>query len=196
LIGVEPEVVQRAVANRVRVLIRRKSFRAPRDRGWVGGISIPWDAAIAGVSYRAIMRKAGMLRWRMKPDVSDIDSRSYWHGERLNRPIEVLVIERVLIVPDASIGAGHLPADKPNAIGARNRFDLIYHRICPSHNGWLLSMGGAHGTKTERLVDSGYGELLVGSVVIHVALPRMGLAPGVFMRDDVFRFSKIGRPRV
>ena len=32
---------------------------------------------------------------------------------------------------------------------------------------------------------------LVRSVVVHVALARMTLAPGVFVRDDVFRFGKI-----
>ena len=32
---------------------------------------------------------------------------------------------------------------------------------------------------------------LVGSIVVHVALARMTLAPGVFVRDDVFRFGKI-----
>jgi hypothetical protein len=47
------------------------------------------------------MRNAGLLRWRMKLDVADIDSGSQGYTEGLNRPIEVLVIERVIIVPDA-----------------------------------------------------------------------------------------------
>jgi hypothetical protein len=38
--------------------------------------------------------------------------------------------------------------------------------------------------------------LLVGSVVKHVALVRVGLAPGAFMRDDVIRFGKIGGTRI
>ena len=37
----------------------------------------------------------------MKSDVSDVDSRSNRHAERLDGAIEVLVIERVFIVPDA-----------------------------------------------------------------------------------------------
>ena len=57
----------------------------------------------------------------------------------------------------------------------------------------MLSHGGAHGTKTERLIDSGYAVVTLRSVVIHVALVRMTLAPSAFVRDDVIRFSKIGR---
>ena len=38
--------------------------------------------------------------------------------------------------------------------------------------------------------------LTVGNVVIHVALARMTLAPGVFVWDHVLRFGKIGRTRV
>ena len=60
----------------------------------------------------------------------------------------------------------------------------------------MLSMGGAYATKTKGLVDSGYAVPTVRSVVIHVALVRMTLAPGAFVRDDVIRFSKIGRPRI
>ena len=152
MIGVEPEIVKRAVANCIRVLIRRKSFRTPCDRGWVGGVNIPWRAAIPGVSYRAIMRKAGMLRRRMKLDVSDIDARSYRHAERLNRAIEVLVIKRVLIVPHAATQVGYFVTHVPNAIGARSRQDLVYRRaICtnPSHNGRLLSHSRASRTKIE-----------------------------------------------
>ena len=63
--------------------------------------NIPWRAAIPGISLGAIMRKARMLRWHVKPDVTDVDPRSQRNSERLNGPIEVLVIERVLIVPDS-----------------------------------------------------------------------------------------------
>ena len=48
-------------------------------------------------------------------------------------------------------------------------------------------------TKTKRLVNSKYAVLTVGCVVIHVALSRMTLAPGAFVRDDVIRFGKICR---
>jgi hypothetical protein len=145
LIGVEPEIVKRSEANRIGVLIGRKSFRAPSDQGWVGGINVPRCAAVPGVSYRAIMRKAGMLRWRMKVDVSDIDSRSHRHSERLNRPIEVLVIERVLIVPHTATQVGYFVTHEPDTIGARSRFDRVAHgRASPGFNRRLLSHGRAN----------------------------------------------------
>ena len=46
LIGIKPEVIQCAIANRVGVLILRKSFRGPGDRACVLG-NIPWRAAIS-----------------------------------------------------------------------------------------------------------------------------------------------------
>src|SRR5205807_354238 len=158
--------------------------------------NIPRSAAIPGVSLGAIMRKTGMLRRRVKPDVTDVDSRSQRHAERLNRPIEILVIKRVLIVPDASRWVGHFITHEPDTIVAVIRFDLTYRRTIPGLNGRLLSHRVTHEIKGERLVDSSYAALTVGGIVILVALVGMTLAPGAFVRDDVFRFSKIGRPDV
>lgn len=62
----------------------------------------------------------------MKSDVSNIDSSSYGHGERLNGAIEVLVRQRVLIVPDPIIGASYLVTHKPNAIVTRIGLDPGY----------------------------------------------------------------------
>jgi len=132
----------------------------------------------------------------MKSDVSNIDSSSYRHSERLNGSIEVLVIERVLIMPHASVWPRHLPAHKPDAIGAWSRLDLIYRRAGPSLNGGLLSHGVAHGAKTKRLIDSTYAVLTVRSVVIHVAFRGMSRAPDAFVWDDVIRFGKVLCPRV
>jgi hypothetical protein len=203
LIGVEPKIIKRAVANRIGVLIGRKSFRAPSDQGWVGGINVPRCAAVPGVSYRAIMRKAGMLRWRMKVDVSDIDSRSYRHGERLNRPIEVLVVHCVLIVPDPGVWSRHLVTDEENAVASRRRsrswLELIYEgaiRASPGHNCRLLSMGAARRIKAESGRAAADSVLLIGSVVVHVALVRVSLAPSAFVRHDVFRFGNIGGARI
>ena len=74
------------------------------------------------------MRKAGMLRRRMKFDVSDIDSRSHRHSERLNGAIEVLVIEGVFIVPHAATQVGYFVTNKEDAVIAWSRLDLIYRR--------------------------------------------------------------------
>jgi len=83
LIGVEPEIVQRAVANRVGVLILRKSFRTPRDRACVLGNS-PWSAAIAQVIERAIIRPTGLLDRRVKADVGNVYSWPNRHAEGLD----------------------------------------------------------------------------------------------------------------
>ena len=40
------------------------------------------------------------------------------------------------------------------------------------------------------------GKLTVGSIVIHVALAWMRLAPGIFVRGDILRFGEIGRARI
>ena len=90
----------------------------------------------------------------------------------------------------------HFVAHEPNPVVARIGFDLIHCRASPSFNGRLLSRGRARVTKTKGLVNSRYGVLTVRSVVVHVALARMTLAPGVFVRDDVLRLSKILRSLV
>ena len=132
----------------------------------------------------------------METDVGDVYSGSKRHAERLDRAIEVLVVESIFIVPDAGTGVRYFEAHEPDTIISRIRLLPVYRRAGPSHDGRLLSHGGACASKSEGLVDSGYGVPFVRSVVIHVALARMTLAPGVFVRDDVFRFSKIRRSRV
>ena len=114
----------------------------------------------------------------------------------MNRSIEILVIHREFIVPDSGGGVGYFVAHEPDTIVAVIRFDLSYHRASPGSNGRLLPMGGAYRSKAERLVDSGYAVAAVRSVVIHVALVGMTLAPGAFVRNDVIRFGKIRRARV
>ena len=142
------------------------------------------------------MREARMLRWHVKPDVTVVDPGSQGNSERLNGAIQVLVIERVLVVPDSGRRVGYFISHEPDTIVAVIRLDLVYRCVSPSRNGGLLAHGAAHEIKGERLVDPSYAALAVGSVVIHVALVRMTLAPGAFVRHDVFRFGEICRPRV
>jgi hypothetical protein len=137
-----------------------------------------------------------MLWRRMKVDVTHVDPRSYGHAERLNGAIQVLVIKRVFIVPNPGSRISHFVTHEPDTISAWSGLDLVYRRASPSFNGWLFSHCVASATKTKGLVDSGYSVLTVGSVVIHVALVRMTLAPGAFVRDNVFRFGEIGCPLV
>jgi hypothetical protein len=99
-------------------------------------------------------------------------------------------------MPDASGGVRDFVAHEPDAIVSLIRLNLIYCRTSPSHNGWMLSHGGSGAGKTKGLINSGYGVRAVRSVVIHVALVGMTLAPGAFVGDNVFRFGKIRRARV
>ena len=133
----------------------------------------------------------------MKSDISDVHSGSQRYGERLDGTIEVLVIERVLIVPDASRWVSDFITHEPDTVGSGSGLDRIAHRCAsPSFNGWLFAHGGAYGLKTEGLIDSGYAVLTVRSVVIHVAFRGMRRAPDAFVRDDVIRFGKVLRPYV
>jgi hypothetical protein len=137
-----------------------------------------------------------MLQRRVKADVGDVCSWSKRHAERLDRAIEILVVQRVFVVPDASGGVRDFVTHEPDTIVSWVRLNLIYCRVSPSHDRRLLSHGGAYGSKSKGLVDPSYAVLMVRSVVIHVALAGMTLAPGVFVRHDVLRFSKIRRSRV
>ena len=123
LIGIEPEVIERAVANGVGVLILRKSFRVPGDRARVLGNS-PRRAAISLAVKGAIICPAGLLNRRMKSDVRDVYSWPNRHAERLDRAIEVLVVESVFIVPDASGGVRYFETHEPDTIISGIGLDL------------------------------------------------------------------------
>ena len=157
---------------------------------------IPWCAAISSVSLGAIMCPTGLLNRRMKADVRDVDSGPNRHAERLNGAVQILVVERVFIVPDASGGVSDFVAHEPDTIGSSRGLDLVHRRTGPSRDRRLFSHGGSCASKTKGLVSSCYGVRTVRSVVIHVALVRMTLAPGPFVGDDIFRFGEICRSRV
>src|SRR6266487_5259970 len=137
-----------------------------------------------------------MLNRRVKADVRDNYSGSNRHAERLNGPIEILIVQGVFIVPHAISGVRDFVAHEPDSVGSRRGLGPVYRRAGPSHDRRLLSHGGSCASKTKGLINSGYGVRTVRSVVIHVALVRMTLAPGPFVGDDVFRFSKVRRSRV
>jgi hypothetical protein len=127
----------------------------------------------------------------MKTDIGDVYAWPKRHAERLDRAIQVLVVERVFIVPDAGTGVRHFKTHEPDAVIARIGLLPVYRRAGPGHDCWLLTHGGANGAKGEGCRSATHGIPLIRSVVVHVALARMTLAPGVFVRHDVFRFGKI-----
>ena len=110
----------------------------------------------------------------------------------MNGAVEVLVIDSVFIVPEPGIWSCHLVTNPANAVITWIRFALVYSCSGPSHDGRLLSHGGANGVKIEIRRAATHALLLVGSVVIHVALAWVTLAPGVFVPHHVLRFGKIG----
>ena len=131
----------------------------------------------------------------MKADVTNINSRSQRHTERLNGTIEVFVIQGVLIVPDSSIGASYLITHKPDAVVAWIGLDLVYCRATqrlPGLDGRVHSLRRCRRAKRETR-GAADGKLTIGHIVIHVALAGMRLAPGVFMRSDILGFGEVRR---
>jgi hypothetical protein len=116
----------------------------------------------------------------------------------LNRAIEVLIIERILIVPDSFAWVGHFVAHNPDAILIRGGLNLGHYGTCigPRANGSFHPYGATNGRKREIGRPAAHGELSIGSVIIHVAFAGMRLAPAVFVRSDVHCFSEICRALV
>ena len=195
MIGIKPEIIQRAEANRVGVLILRKCFRVPSDRACVLG-NTPWRAAVTLIIERAIICPARMLDRRMKSDVRDVYSWPNRHAERLDRAIEVLVVQSVFIMPDARRRICYFITHEPDTIISRVRLLPAYSRARPSHDLWLLPHGRAHGAKAERCRSATDVITLVRRIVVHVALAGVTLTPGVFVRNDVFCFGEIQRAYV
>jgi hypothetical protein len=132
----------------------------------------------------------------MKSDVTDVGANAQRHTEGLNRPIEVLVIQRILVVVDAGTWIGDFVTHKPDAIVSRIRLHLIYHRARPSHDSGLHPHRRANTGKCEIGRAAGNIKPAIGSIVEHVALAGMRLAPRVFGRSHVLRFTEIGCTRI
>ena len=129
----------------------------------------------------------------MKPYISD--AASHRDSKRLNRPIQILVIERVLVMPNSSRWVCHFIANECDAVVSRIGLDPIDGRSGPGKNGRLRSHRGSNRRKPETR-GSADSELTIRDVVVHVALPGISLAPDVFMWSDVLTFGKIGRARI
>src|ERR1051325_9859522 len=197
LVRIKSEVIQGAKANRIGILIGRKRFAVPCDGGVARLVIVaPRRAAIASISLRTIMCPARLLNRRMEPNVRNVDSRSNRHAERLNPAIKVLIIQCILVVPDASSGSSNFVAHKPDAIASGGRFILSYRCTRPCHDSRLLPHGRTCAAKAEGLVGSGYIILTVRSVIVHIALVWMTLAPGTLVRHNVLCLGIIGCSRV
>jgi hypothetical protein len=136
LIGVEPEIIKCGIANSIGVLVLRQRFAGPGD-GAAALIYCPRHTAVTLVVKGAIVSPAGLLRWRVEADISYVHSWSHRHSEGLNSAIQVLVVERVLVVPNSNSWIGHFVTHKPDAIVSRVGLDLIDRgaRDRPSRDG-------------------------------------------------------------
>ena len=131
----------------------------------------------------------------MKSDITHANSRPQRHTERLDGAIQVLVINRVFIVPNTWGGVRYLIAYKTNPIDSWNWLQLVDRRSGPGIDRRQRSHRGADGGKGET-GGATNTKLPVGDIIVHVALPRMRLAPGVFMWRDVLTFGKVGRASI
>lgn len=150
----------------------RKRFTAPAY-GINGLINGPRSAAVTLIVKCTVVCPAGLLGRCMKADVAYVHADPHIKNELLNRDIQVLVIDGVLIVPYAVRRPCHFGTDKQNPIVSRIRLVLIHRRSRPSHDGRLGPNRGTQRGKCEVRRAATYVVLSVGNVVIHVALPGM-----------------------
>lgn len=190
MIGVEPEIVQCTEPNSIGILVLCEGFAVPSHGPGVLGHS-PRCAAIALVIKRSVVGPARLLRRRMKSDIAYVDSRSQRHAKGLNRPIEVLIVEGILVVPYSLAWVGHLVGHKPNPIVCRIRLVLVDLGRCPSHDRRLHAHSVSNRRKGERARAAANSKLMVGDIIIHVTLPGMRLTPGVFAWRDVLCFGEV-----
>jgi hypothetical protein len=64
-----------------------------------------------------------MVGGSMKSDVTNVDSLPEWHAERLNRAIEVLVMNGVLIMPHAGGWIRYFINDERTTVDTGLRLD-------------------------------------------------------------------------
>lgn len=123
----------------------------------------------------------------------------------MNRPVEIFVINHILVVPDSRRRIRHPVTDESDAIYAGRRLDRIdcdprLNRLGgvrrpPGIYGRFGPNGGSRRRETECR-RPGNGKPPVGDVVVHVrvidALAGIRGTPGKFMRRHILGFGKIG----
>ena len=112
--------------------------------------------------------------------------------EELNPAIQILVVDRVLIMPFKRPELSRFVGNERPAIDSRRGFDRLNGRSRPRQERRGLAYRGAHGREVETGGASD-GELTVGDVVKHVAFAGVTLAPGVLVGGDQLRLAVIGR---
>lgn len=115
----------------------------------------------------------------MKADVSDVGTWPQRHTKRLNSPVQVLVIQGILIVPDSGTWICDFVAHEPDAVVSCVRLDLVQRGAGdgPCRDGRPHPDCRTNSGKGVVVPAATYAELVVGCVVIHVAFRGMLLAP-------------------
>jgi hypothetical protein len=139
-----------------------------------------------------------MLRWRVELDVTQRNWKPEENLKGLNCAVEVHVKDGILIMPHPGIWPRYLGTDEEDPIVTRIGFDLAdcRARTCPGLDSRLHSDRTTHRRKSEIWRAAADRKLTIREIVKHVALCRMRLAPGVFMRANVSGFTKISGSRI
>lgn len=130
----------------------------------------------------------------MKADVTNVGAKTERNTERLNRAVQIRIVQSVLIVPDSGTWVCNFVTHEPDAVVSRIRLDLIHRGAGPGprRDGRPPPNGVTDRGKIE-VRCAAHHELAIGDIVIHVAFAGMCLAPGVFMRGNVLGFGEVGR---
>ena len=91
-----------------------------------------------------------MLRRGMETEIADCNSAAQRHTERLNRAIEVLVINRVLIMPDAGGRICHFVSNGTDSIVSGIRLKCIERRSSPGIDRSLRSHRSVQRPQTRK----------------------------------------------
>ena len=128
----------------------------------------------------------------VEPKIAQGDSASQRHAEGLDRTIKILVMDGIFIMPNSGGGIRHLIDHVCAAIDARLGLDRRTGRANPRTGCGAHADSDANGGKGETRRA---GDIVpaVGGIVVHVALPGIGLAPGVLLQKIVLHFGVIGR---
>src|ERR1043165_4585421 len=124
MVGIESKVIERAPANGVRVLVLGEGLRTPAY-GADCLVRGPGSVAESRVPLGSIIGESGMIKRSVKANAGERDRASQGNGEGLDRAVEVLVIDRVLVMPDPGNRSRHFVGNESAPIGSGRRFDRI-----------------------------------------------------------------------
>ena len=156
----------------------------------------------------AIIGDSRMIRRGVETQIAHRGSASKgnWNRERLDRPVEIFIINDVLVMPDSGGRIRHPITNEANAIDSRRRLELVDGRLGtagrrpPGIDGRLLPHGGEPGPGKSETGRAGNVKPAIRNVILHVdvidALARILTAPKEFMRGYILTFRIVGRTRI